>query len=102
MCWAIPAKVLKIHGFTATVDFGGGVVKEVIVAMEDIREGDLVLVHAGSIIGKIDEKEVLETLKIYRELAIESAVERGLKRDEAERLVDEKMRKITEDLGVGS
>ena len=91
MCWAVPARVIRIQGITAQVDFGGGAYKTVVLATEGVREGDLVLVHAGAIIGKMRMEEFAESLELYREMAIALAVEGGLSREEAEKRVDEQL-----------
>ena len=101
MCWAVPAKVLEVRGMTALVDFGRGVEKEVIVAVSDIKEGDLVLVHAGAIISKVRAEEVLKSIEIYKEMAVELAVEQGVSREEAEEQVEESMREWLQSLGIG-
>lgn len=74
MCLGVPAKVLKkrVAGALtyAEVDLGG-VVQEVIVATdEDVREGDYVIVHAGIVISKINENELEETLRLYKEVGL--------------------------------
>jgi hydrogenase expression/formation protein HypC len=67
MCLAIPAKIEKITGATAVVDFGG--VKKTISLgiLNGVRPGDYVLVHAGFAIGKVDQKEAVDTLKAIKE-----------------------------------
>ncbi len=70
MCLGIPGRVLKrISDMEALVDFGG--IKKVVDALlvPDIREGDYVIVHAGAIIGKIDEETYMEMIETLRELA---------------------------------
>ncbi|RLI28345.1 hypothetical protein DRO58_02360 [Candidatus Bathyarchaeota archaeon] len=94
MCWGVPAKVLKVEGFTALVDFGGGVEKEVLVATSDVHSGDYVLVHAGIIVSKIRREEVVKILDAYKEMAVQLAVEEGLKREDAEKYYDEVLRDI--------
>jgi hydrogenase expression/formation protein HypC len=44
----------------ALVDYGDGIDREVIIGVsdEDIKVGGLVIVHAGVIISKIDEKDL--------------------------------------------
>jgi len=60
-------KVLEVEGRRAVVEFNG--VKSVVDAsLVDVNPGDYVIVHAGMIIAKLDEKEALETLKIWEEL----------------------------------
>jgi len=68
MCLAIPAKVLAIEHEKANVDFGGGVVREVNVALVAVGVGDYVLVHAGYAIQVLDKEEALETLRLWNEI----------------------------------
>lgn len=73
MCLAIPAKVLGIQDSTAQVDFGRGVTREVNVMLVEAKVGDYVLVHAGYAIQVLDEKDALETLRLWDEiLAVEA------------------------------
>ncbi len=71
MCLAIPSKVLKIdENNMAEVDTLG--VKRVVsldLMPEPVKEGDYVLIHVGYAMGKIDEKEALESLEVYKMLA---------------------------------
>ncbi|MDF2957085.1 MAG: Hydrogenase maturation factor HybG [Candidatus Alkanophagales archaeon MCA70_species_1] len=67
MCLAIPAKVLEIHGDRAKVDFGG-VKRDVNISLVNVAVGQYVIVHAGFAIEVIDEKEALETLRLWEEL----------------------------------
>lgn len=68
MCLAIPGKVISIEQDKAKVDFGEGVLREVNVAVVSASVGDYVLVHAGYAIEVLDEKEALETLKLWNEI----------------------------------
>jgi hydrogenase expression/formation protein HypC len=68
MCLAIPARVMRIDGSKAQVDFGEGVLREVNVTLVDAKVGDYVLVHAGYAIETVDEKEALETLRLWNEI----------------------------------
>lgn len=68
MCLAIPGKITSVSGNRAEVSIMG-VTKEVSIDLiESADIGDYVIVHAGCAISKIDEKEALETLEIFREL----------------------------------
>ena len=68
MCLGIPGKIISISGDLAEVDFGG-VAREVsLLLCPDVREGDYVLVHVGFAIQRLDEKEALETLELFREM----------------------------------
>jgi hydrogenase expression/formation protein HypC len=68
MCLAIPARITRIEGFKAQVDFGGGVLRDVNVTLVDAKEGDYVLVHAGYAIETVDKKDALETLALWKEI----------------------------------
>ena len=68
MCLAIPAKIVNIKGDSAQVDFGGGVLREVNVALVDAKVGEYVLVHAGYAIQVLSEEEAQETLRLWSEV----------------------------------
>jgi len=71
MCLAIPSKVLSIdENNMAEVDTLG-VKRKVSLDLvpEEVNIGDYVLIHVGYAMGKIDEKEALESLEIYKQLA---------------------------------
>lgn len=68
MCLSIPGKVIEINGDTADVSVGGTIVKVGMQMVDHVKEGDFVLVHAGFALQKINEKEALETLKLFREM----------------------------------
>jgi hydrogenase expression/formation protein HypC len=59
MCLAIPAKIIKINGQLAVVDFQG-VQKEVNISLVDVKAGDYVMIHAGFAIEKMDKNYVDE------------------------------------------
>ena len=68
MCLAIPARVMRIDGSKAQVDFGEGVLREVNVTLVEAKVGDYVLVHAGYAIQTMSEKDALETLSLWNEV----------------------------------
>ncbi len=68
MCLAVPAKVLRVDGDKAKVDFGEGVLREVDVTLVDAKVGDYVLVHAGYAIQKLSPEEAMETLRLWSEI----------------------------------
>lgn len=70
MCLSIPSKVIDIdEDKIATVDTMGVRRKVSLDLMEDnLRVGDYVLIHVGYAMGKIDEEDALESLKLYREI----------------------------------
>jgi len=70
MCLAIPGKIIKIDEELdelfriAKVSFDG-IIKDVsLVMVPEAKIGDYVLVHVGSAISIIDEKEARETMDI--------------------------------------
>jgi hydrogenase expression/formation protein HypC len=68
MCLAVPAKIMKINGEVAEVDFGEGILREVNIALVEPRVGEYVLVHAGYAITVIDKEEAEETLRLWGEI----------------------------------
>ncbi|WP_338250913.1 HypC/HybG/HupF family hydrogenase formation chaperone [Pyrodictium abyssi] len=84
MCLGIPAEVKEVKGHIAVVDFGDGVLREIDVgALEDLKPGDLVIVHAGVAIEKIDEERAKEMIQVIEEFI--SDLER--KAEEIEKLL---------------
>jgi len=67
MCLAIPAKIIEIQGRIAKVDFGG-IARNVNISLVDAKIGEYVIVHAGFAIQILDEKDALETLKIFNQI----------------------------------
>jgi len=69
MCLAIPARVVEmLTGDQAVVDIGG-VQKEVSLALlEDVNEGDYVIVHVGFALNKLDPEEAERTLALFAEI----------------------------------
>jgi hydrogenase expression/formation protein HypC len=68
MCLAIPMKIIRKDGYSATVE-AGGVSREInLRLLEDARVGEYVLVHAGFAIETIDEHEAEETLKLMEQI----------------------------------
>ena len=72
MCLAIPGKVMEIDPTVqprmGKVSFGGIQKKVCLEWMPEVNVGDYVIVHVGFAISKLDEKEALETLKLFDEL----------------------------------
>lgn len=95
MCWGVYGKVLEVSGDLAKVDFGGGVVKEVISGVDELGPGDYVIVHAGVIITKLNEEEFLQSFEYLREMA-EALVEEGILSAEDLKEMEEQVRKWLE------
>ena len=69
MCLAIPSKITKIENNMATIDVDGIQRQASLLLLEDAKEGEYVIVHAGFAIQKIDESAAQETLRLLREAA---------------------------------
>ena len=68
MCLAVPAKVISVEKKIADVDFGGVKKRVSLGIIDDVKEGDFVLIHAGFAIGKVKRQEAEDTLKVLEEL----------------------------------
>lgn len=69
MCLAVPMKIESIANDAAVVNVGGTRQNVNIAFLDDVAEGDYVLVHAGFAINKIDEGEAKETIRLLNQLA---------------------------------
>ncbi len=67
MCLAVPGKIIQIEGSIGIVDFNG-VKREVRLDLVDAKIGDYVIVHTGFAIEKMDERDALESLEIWKQL----------------------------------
>ncbi|WQW37061.1 HypC/HybG/HupF family hydrogenase formation chaperone [Helicobacter pylori] len=69
MCLAIPSKVIAIKDNVALLETLG-VQREASLDLmgESVKVGDYVLLHIGYVMSKIDEKEALESIELYREM----------------------------------
>lgn len=61
MCLAAPAAVLSVHGDEALVDLDGVRLKVSTALLDDVAPGDVVLVHVGFALSKIDPEEAERT-----------------------------------------
>jgi len=72
MCLSIPSKVVKIDKEinVATVDTMG-VQRDAsldLMAEDDVKIGDYVLLHIGFVMNKIDEEDALASIDTYKEI----------------------------------
>ena len=89
MCLAIPSKVISINKETnmATLDTLGVQREASLDLMQDnVAIGDFVLLHVGYVMGKIDEEDAIESLKLYAEMIAAMQEEERLMLEEANRL----------------
>ena len=82
MCLAIPARIIEIEGDKAVADAMGTKWKIRTTLTPEIGLGDIVLVHAGYAITKIDEEEARKTWEIFEEIARIEEKERQARRQE--------------------
>lgn len=66
MCLAIPGKIIKIEGRKAWVKYPG-ITNMAILAQEEIKVGDRVMVQMGMVVRKLNNKEVKEIEKAWEE-----------------------------------
>lgn len=75
MCVGVPAKVVELLDEQDGIVELDGVRRAVsLVLVPGILPGEHVIVHAGFAIQRLDEEEALETLKILREMAGQTAL----------------------------
>ena len=58
MCYALPAKIIKLEKELATVDYGGIIKKANISLINHAKIGDYVLVHVGFAIEKLKKPDL--------------------------------------------
>ena len=69
MCLAIPGKIVSIDGNSALVDFDGIEQKIIIALVLNPEVGKYVIVHAGYAIEQMEEKDAMEAIKQWKEIA---------------------------------
>jgi hydrogenase expression/formation protein HypC len=75
MCLAIPGKILEIEGNSALIDFDGLTQKVIIALIQNPEVGKYVIVHAGYAIEMMNEKDALEAIEQWKELAEEQSLD---------------------------
>jgi len=72
MCLAIPGRIESIETNTAPrmakVNFGGIIKNVCLDFLPEAVLHDYVLVHVGVALTKVDEKEALETLELFKQM----------------------------------
>jgi hydrogenase expression/formation protein HypC len=69
MCLAIPGKILSIDGHSALVDFDGIKQKVIIALILNPKVGKYVIIHAGYAIEQMEEKDAIEAIEQWKEIA---------------------------------
>ncbi len=68
MCLAIPARIVELVDDRATVDAMGNRFAAKTTLLPDAKLGDVVLVHAGFAIARVDEEEAKKTWELFAEI----------------------------------
>lgn len=68
MCLSIPGKIISVDGEIAKISVGGSEVEAGIQLLDEVQEGDYVLVHSGFALQVISEQEAQNMLEVIREL----------------------------------
>jgi len=68
MCLAVPAQVIEVNNYSATIDIMGLESNVNIQLIENLKVGEFVLVHAGCAIQKIDKDYFEELQKIFQSI----------------------------------
>ena len=66
MCLAVPGRIIRIDGDTATVDYGEQR-REGKILEGGYAVGDYVIIQGGLIMMKVDKEEAEEALRLYQE-----------------------------------
>lgn len=74
MCLGVPARVMSVSGTFATVEVGGARREISVMLLEEVREGDWVILHAGFAISKLSPEEAQRTLQYLREISDASEI----------------------------
>lgn len=68
MCLGIPGRVEEVRGTEAMVSFGGTRRSVRLDLVDNVSEGDYVIVHAGFAIEVMDQKTAVEVLEALSEV----------------------------------
>ena len=72
MCLAIPAKVISVDGKSAKVTIEDVEYTASLLLLDDVKQGDYIMLHAGFAIEKVDPDEAAETLRLLNEIGMNS------------------------------
>ncbi|KTD49095.1 hydrogenase expression/formation protein HypC [Legionella rubrilucens] len=69
MCLALPAQITRILGNDRAIINLGGITKEISIALlDEIAEGDYVIIHVGYALTRLDEQEAQKTLNLFAQM----------------------------------
>ena len=67
MCLAIPARIVELEGDRAVVDALGNRFKTRTTLTPEVKLGDIVLIHAGFSITRVEEEDAKKTWQLITE-----------------------------------
>ena len=69
MCLALPAQITHILEDDRALINLGGITKEISVALlDEVAEGDYVIIHVGYALTRLDEQEAKKTLSLFAQM----------------------------------
>ncbi|HAT7072676.1 TPA: HypC/HybG/HupF family hydrogenase formation chaperone [Legionella pneumophila] len=69
MCLALPAQIDQVLEDNKAIVNLGGITKEIsTVLLEQVSEGEYVIIHAGFALTKLDEREAKKTLNLFAQM----------------------------------
>ncbi|WP_347252132.1 HypC/HybG/HupF family hydrogenase formation chaperone [Legionella sp.] len=69
MCLALPVQIMRLLDSQRALVNLGGIEKEISIALLDqVSEGDYVILHVGYALTKLNEEEAQKTLKLFAEM----------------------------------
>ena len=69
MCLAVPARIVELVDDKAVADAMGNRWRIRTTLTPEIKLGDIVLIHAGFAIAKVDEEEAKKTWELFAKIA---------------------------------
>jgi hydrogenase expression/formation protein HypC len=69
MCLALPAQITQILDNDRAIINLGGITKEISIALlDEVAEGDYVIIHVGFALTRLDEQEAQKTLSLFAQM----------------------------------
>jgi hydrogenase expression/formation protein HypC len=68
MCLAIPARIIELKGDDAVVDAMGNRFRTKTTLLDKVKIGDIVLVHAGFAISRVEEEDAKLTWDLIAQI----------------------------------
>ncbi|HVV69244.1 MAG TPA: HypC/HybG/HupF family hydrogenase formation chaperone [Gammaproteobacteria bacterium] len=71
MCLALPAKITKILPQQRAIVNLGGIEREIsVILLDQVAEGDYVIIHVGFALTRLNEIEAQKTLALFAEIGV--------------------------------